>query len=352
MAVQAQFPSNVLLPDFRTRNGQASDHRNLLGIGFGSAALMEEYPAVGVPIQARLFNAVPNAAHGQQVPSTTNSVVFHSPEEPACNVKRPREPADLLSLKCKRPSLMNLADLNQQAPGTVSTGLRLAFEDERANASAPNAARGDSGSPFSLISEDLMTKSQQQRDEIDQFLRVQGEHLRQSLAEKRQMHLRSLLAVIEEGVSRRLREKDLEMEKVNRRNMELEERVKQLKLEAHVWQSKARNHEAMVVTLRNNLQQAVAQSREQSKEGCGDSEAADAESAHLDPNAEIPHPKPLRGTKDPRDQITCKVCRKNVVSILLLPCRHLCLCRDCEITVDTCPLCYAMKNASVEVYMS
>eukprot|EP01018_Ginkgo_biloba_P004825 Gb_17069 [translate_table: standard] len=32
--------------------------------------------------------------------------------------------------------------------------------------------------------------------------------------------------------------------------------------------------------------------------------------------------------------------------------RHLCLCRVCEIVVDTCPLCYAMKNANVEVYMS
>jgi hypothetical protein len=53
--------------------------------------------------------------------------------------------------------------------------------------------------------------------------------------EKRQRYLRSLLNVIEEGISRSLRDEDLEMEKVNRRKMELEERVKQLKLEAHLW---------------------------------------------------------------------------------------------------------------------
>jgi E3 ubiquitin-protein ligase BOI-like protein len=170
--------------------------------------------------------------------------------------------------------------------------------------------------------------------------------------EKRQRYLRSLLNVIEEGLSRSLRDKDLEMEKVNRRNMELEERVKQLKLEAHLWQSKARNHEAMVATLKSNLQQAVVQSKEQNREGCGDNEADDAESAHVDPNVEVNYAKPPRGSKDPRDQITCKICRKNAISILLLPCRHLCLCRDCEMTFDTCPVCHAIKNASVEVYMS
>lgn len=78
--------------------------------------------------------------------------------------------------------------------------------------------------------------------------------MRQSLVEKRQRYLRSLLNVIDETLSRSLRDKDLEMEKVNRRNMELEERVKQLKLDAHLWQGKARNHEAMVATLKSNLQ--------------------------------------------------------------------------------------------------
>lgn len=345
MAIQAQYPSNVLLPDFRTRNGQASDYKGLLGVGFGSAALLDEYHAAGMHIQPPL-----NTAHGQRVPSIF-PVVFQTPEDQACSIKRAREPVDLLSLQCKRPSLMSLSDLSQQAPGTVSTGLRLAFEDEHGT-SAPNTAKGDSDSIFSCLSDELNTKLQQQRDEMDQFLRVQGEHLRQSLVEKRQRYLRSLLNVIEEGLSRSLRDKDLEMEKVNRRNMELEERVKQLKLEAHLWQSKARNHEAMVATLKSNLQQAVVQSKEQNREGCGDNEADDAESAHVDPNVEVNYAKPLRGSKDPRDQITCKICRKNAISILLLPCRHLCLCRDCEMTFDTCPVCHAIKNASVEVYMS
>jgi len=203
-----------------------------------------------------------------------------------------------------------------------------------------------------FLTEDIASQLQKQKEELDQFVRAQADQLRQSLEEKRQRHSQSMLSMIEESVLRKIREKDLEMEKVNLRNRELEEQVKQLKLEACIWQSKAKHQEAMVKSLRKSLQQAVVQGREQSKEGCGDSEADDAESVHIDPNAEAHRARSLRGSKNTRDQRTCKVCQKNSVSILLLPCRHLCLCRECDIAVDSCPLCYSMKNASVEVYMS
>lgn len=351
MAVQAQYPSNILLPDFRNRSGQ--DHRNVLLVGFGSDNQMHSQPNQ----PPHIFNAVPNSVHGQQ-----NGAMFHLPEEPTSR-KRPREAVDLIALQHQRPLLINLCDLHQQAPatgpgivphsvGTVSTGLRLAFEDEQVNASRPSATRGDAASTFHFLTEDITSQLQKQKEELDQFVRAQADQLRQSLEEKRQRHSQSMLSMIEESVLRQMREKDLEMEKINLRNKELEEQVKQLKLEACIWQSKAKHQEAMVKSLRKSLQQAVVQGREQSKEGCGDSEADDAESVHIDPNAEAHRARSLRGSKNTRDQRTCKVCQKNSVSILLLPCRHLCLCRDCDIAVDSCPLCYSMKNASVEVYMS
>ena len=87
-------------------------------------------------------------------------------------------------------------------------------------------------------------------------------------------------------------------------------------------------------------------------EGCGDSEEDDAESSHIDPNAEVHCTRSLRGSKNPRDQRTYKFCQKNSVCILLLPCQHLCLWIDCDIVVDSYPVCYSMKSVSVEFYMS
>ena len=175
--------------------------------------------------------------------------------------------------------------------------------------------------------------------------------MRKYLEEKRQRHSQSILSMIEESVLRKMKEKDLELERNNLRNRELEEQVKQLKLEACILQSKAKHKEAMVKFLRKNLQHAVVQGREQNKEGCGNSEVDDVESSHIDPNADARRVRSLRGSKNPRVQRTCKACRNNSVSILL-PCRHLCLCRDCDIAVDSCPVCYSMKSASVEFYMS
>ncbi|KAF3771598.1 hypothetical protein EJ110_NYTH60059 [Nymphaea thermarum] len=39
-------------------------------------------------------------------------------------------------------------------------------------------------------------------------------------------------------------------------------------------------------------------------------------------------------------------------SVLLLPCRHLCLCSGCAAAVDTCPICKSTKTATVQVYLS
>lgn len=177
--------------------------------------------------------------------------------------------------------------------------------------------------------------------------------MRQQLEEKRVRHYRALIASIEEGVSRRLREKDVEVEKVKRRNMDLEEHVKQVSMEAQIWQTRLKTSESTILALRSTLQQAqqaVALSRE-SKEGCGDSEADDAASSHHDDSADA-LARTFRENKELKEQRTCRVCRCNDVSILLLPCRHLCLCKECDGRLATCPVCKSPKNASVQVHMS
>lgn len=159
-----------------------------------------------------------------------------------------------------------------------------------------------------------------------------------------------ILASLEEAALRKLRDKDLEVESMNKKNMELEEKMKQLSMEAHAWQYRVKCSETMINALKFNLQQAYAQNRE-SKEGCGDSEVDDAASCF---NADIGDFQSFiyKENRDLKDQRTCKVCRSNDVCILLLPCRHLCLCKDCESRLDVCPLCRSFKSASMQIYMS
>uniref|UniRef100_A0A0D3HMT1 RING-type domain-containing protein n=1 Tax=Oryza barthii TaxID=65489 RepID=A0A0D3HMT1_9ORYZ len=46
---------------------------------------------------------------------------------------------------------------------------------------------------------------------------------------------------------------------------------------------------------------------------------------------------------------SCKSCGEGDATVLLLPCRHLCLCKACEPKLDACPVCLAAKNASVHI---
>jgi hypothetical protein len=98
-----------------------------------------------------------------------------------------------------------------------------------------------------------------------------------------------------------------------------------------------------------HAQQAVALSGEQSKEGCRDVEADGAASSH---HGDDPHAQTFEETGELHEQRTCIVCYCNEISILLLPCRHVCLCEDCAARLDACPLCRSPKQAIVVVYMA
>lgn len=363
MAVQAPH-SAIALPDLPARTSQHEniENRSFLNlISYGPSSRLEDIQhsvvsgAAAVQSHQRLFQpgfSLPNVLFLPQplLDSTTN---------PAGVKKRRRvSNARRTPQQKQQRAAIPLVDLNQAhgssvAPqsGVVSIGLRLAFDDDRSSvtSSKPDMAFA----AHAILRDELSAQFSQQQEELDQFLRSQADQLRLALEERRQRHSEALIASIEESVARRIRENEVELEKVNRRNRDLEEQVKLLSVETHMWQSKAKSNEAMVSILKTNLQQAVVQSRDQSKiEGCGDSEADDAASAHLDGNAEA-QARFLTGKRDQGELLrACKRCRSKEVSILLLPCLHLCLCNDCKGEVERCPVCNSLSSWSIEVYLS
>ncbi|KAF8379156.1 hypothetical protein HHK36_028585 [Tetracentron sinense] len=325
MAVQAQYPSNVLILN---RNGQ--ERNNMLGSDFS----LQQQPG-GFLDQSQMFY---------------NNGVGANPRKRGREVSAAAAvaaPINLFSLQHNPspPMLVNLAQLHNhnQQPNLVSTGLRLAVEEQQQQQQQQSLIL-PSSILSSLLSEDLAVQIKQQRDEIDQFLQTQGDQLRRTLAERRQRHYCALIGAAEESAARRMREKEAEVEKAARRNAELEARVAQLRVEAQVWQAKARAQEATAAALQAQLQQAMMRgmdAHDKREEGLGCT-AEDAESAYIDPERVV--------SSDTGHM--CKACRKRAASVVLLPCRHFCLCTDCDAAVKTCPLCLSLRSASVEVYLS
>ncbi|KAL3571568.1 hypothetical protein D5086_025472 [Populus alba] len=195
---------------------------------------------------------------------------------------------------------------------SVSTGLGLSLDNTRVSSSGDSAL-------LSLIGDDIDSELQRQDVEVDKFLKIQGDRLRQTILEKVQADQLQTISLVEEKVLQKLRQKEAEVESINKKNIELEEKMEQLSMEAGAWQERARYNENMINALKLNIQQVYAQSRD-SKEGCGDSEVDDTASCcngrvidfHLLSN----------DNNDMKELMTCKACRVNEVCMLLLPCAN------------------------------
>lgn len=168
------------------------------------------------------------------------------------------------------------------------------------------------------------------------------------MVEKVQATQLQTISFVEEKFLQKIREKEAEVENINKKNMELELHMEQLAMEAGAWQQRAKYNESMINTLNFNLQQVYAKSRD-SKEGCGDSEVDDTASCCN--GRALDFHLLCKDNNEMKALMTCKVCRVNEVCMLLLPCKHLCLCKECESKLSVCPLCHSSKYIGMEVYM-
>ncbi|GLT36581.1 hypothetical protein SLA2020_109500 [Shorea laevis] len=221
------------------------------------------------------------------------------------------------------------ADHSARNTNLVSTGLRLSYDDDERNSSVTSASGSMAAVPSIMFSlgDNIHRELDRQKEEFDQYIKIQEEHLVKGVRDMKQRHMASFLATIEKGVSKKLKEKDLEIENMNQKNRELVEKIRQVATEAQNWHYRAKYNESIVNVLRNNLQQAISQGAEQGKEGFGDSEVDDAAS-YIDPNNYLSIPG---GSS--RSVLRNQGMKKNMI------------CRACK-TKEV------MKTAGVQVYLS
>ena len=183
------------------------------------------------------------------------------------------------------------------------------------------------------------------------------------LQEQRKQQAAVLVKKIEPKASILLGQKDEEITKAANKTMELQYLLKKLEMENQAWQRVAQENEAMVVSLNNTLEQL----REQAS-CCFNNGVDDAESC-CEVNREGMVAAENRGfaglvadhgqgqdeertRKTTTTTMVCKCCNSRNSSVLFLPCRHLCSCKDCATFLDSCPICRTAKKASIEALIS
>eukprot|EP00249_Psilotum_nudum_P004298 c17827_g1_i3 orf=920-1489(+) len=162
MAVQAQHPSSIVVD---LRNSHFPD----------GLSLLKDYDASG---------AGGNASQQLLFHSMVDPVAFlersgaELSQKPHPSKKRARKSAHT-STQGYYSRALCLGELHavrdsspivSQTNALVSTGLRLALDDELLKASATATGRSELGSTLSSLSEDISSQLLQQREEVNQFL--------------------------------------------------------------------------------------------------------------------------------------------------------------------------------------
>ncbi|CAL0313609.1 unnamed protein product [Lupinus luteus] len=178
------------------------------------------------------------------------------------------------------------------------------------------------------------------QSEIDRFIALHTEKVRMELEEQSMRQSRKLLSVIQYTVEKKLMEKDEEIDRITKLNWMLQEKVKSICAENQIWRELAHTNKVTAISLRTNLEQVLAA---QISRDCHDNDDDDNAESSCGSNC---------GGGSGGDVVVgrmCKICGVRESIVLLLPCRHLCLCTMCGSNTRNCPLCYSGINASVHV---
>ncbi|XP_008797073.2 probable BOI-related E3 ubiquitin-protein ligase 3 isoform X2 [Phoenix dactylifera] len=379
MAVQAQYPSDAFSPDFRSSTPFSRSRNSVLE----DLQMLQDRTR-----HHHIGSLLGGYTHLGQQQGFNNCTVFSDPtSELTCNASGPRKrirEEETMVLPHPNPVFhypsLNLGALplkpNNAAEAPTTDAAQLSHVHSRLIESAGTSTSGrpDSvsisaaASPLvvSPLAQELASQLYHQNLEIDALVRLQNERLRSGLEAVRKKYCRSLVSAVEERVAKRLREKEVELETASRRNAELEEKVRQMSAENQIWFNVAKNNEAIVNSLKTSVEQVLLQNMASAGAGCnqacegyGDGEGAatfpadDAQSCCFEDKKER---REAAAAARPNEELllrrACKMCQERDVCVLLFPCRHLCLCKDCEPMVDACPICHSMKSDSLQILMS
>ncbi|KAJ6727870.1 BOI-RELATED E3 UBIQUITIN-PROTEIN LIGASE 2-RELATED [Salix koriyanagi] len=236
----------------------------------------------------------------------------------------------------------------------------------------PVAQSNKTCAAFSFLGQDLSFQIQQQQLDIDCLVSQHMEKVRMEIEERRKRQARRIIEAIETGMMKRLRAKEDEIEKIGKLNWALEEKVKSLFVENQIWRDLAQSNEATANTLRSNLEHVLAAQAKEDRtlgaglddqtsplmddaQSCCGSSGGDGDDGWEEKAPEwcaLANGAQGNNGAGPTSRWLCRNCNKEESCVLLLPCRHLCLCTVCGSSLHTCPICKATKNASVHVNFS
>lgn len=251
-----------------------------------------------------------------------------------------------------KTSINSESGLTCNIPPASRKRARDSADEFYAGANFPAVQKSING--VSFVGENVLPQIQQYQSEIDAIISDHTKKIRLELQQRQKQQAKMFISTIGDSMMKTFNEKDYQIQKISRLNQMLQEKVKNLYMENQLWRDLAHSNEATANSLRTDLQQALAQfgggtaAVEEEVESCGSSEHG-----RDIVGAETPYKNEFCG--DGERRLYCRRCGGRPCSVLLLPCRHLCLCSVCgsgSNQLQMCPVCHTSMTATLHVNMS
>ncbi|XP_075485124.1 BOI-related E3 ubiquitin-protein ligase 1-like [Primulina tabacum] len=177
-------------------------------------------------------------------------------------------------------------------------------------------------------------EAERQNLEMNWFLQVENQNLRSLMQEVTRKQAVALHKHYESRVKFIIQQKDEQLSNARNKAIELQDFLRRAEMEAKTWETKATEKEAIVSDLNNQLKQFRLK-----------------EYSLCDSSSSSSSTKKMERTKEEGRKIVCKLCEARRSCVVLFPCKHLCCCTACEPLLGHCPVCGAVKEASLEVFL-
>ncbi|CAL5346530.1 unnamed protein product [Camellia sinensis] len=204
--------------------------------------------------------------------------------------------------------------------------------------------------------EDIPLQIHQQQLDIDFVVAQHAKKIRLELEERQKQQARMLVSAIGEGIKKKLIEKDEQIQRMGKLNWVLQERVNNLYLESQLWKDLAQSNEATANSLRTNLNQVLAHVADGGRAAVAETDDAESccgSNEKEEEGGERREVVVVGGGGGGGGGGMCRKCGERESRVVLLPCRHLCLCSGCGSTlIHTCPVCNSYMDATVHVNLS
>ncbi|KAI0495250.1 hypothetical protein KFK09_025400 [Dendrobium nobile] len=193
-------------------------------------------------------------------------------------------------------------------------------------------------------------------EEFDRFLRMQIEQLKSTLQQQWKQQLSYISVNLEAKFIKLLMQKDKDLAEQKKVAMRLVKILQKTLSEKEKWEKIARKLNSIASALNQTLQQVQKPcfsssgeiNREEERASCFRSPKEEEE----EDDDDEPSAKRRKVINSHGSSSLCQICSSSSACLLILPCRHLCLCKQCEVLHCRCPVCKCVKKETMEVLFS